>query len=471
MCKNYYINVNVNGRDERNTVSTLQGLKVKLLGGGIFQTILRTSFNNFLVLILTTLTSILTARVFGAQGRGELQAILMWPTILVGFIGFGLSSSLIYNARNKFAGTSGLLKLALTVQLPAAVAAGGAAWYFLPMWLSEYPHEVVLLARTYCLLAIPLAVAVNMLIAFAQSVDRFDTANGILLFMPLLNLVGYTTLWFGSFLHLGAAVVINFLSGTMVVLWAFYKLRDQVSFKRAGKVTKDIRKLFYTYGLKVYGMELIGTLSYHIDKVAIVFLLSPRDLGLYTVVYSLSRLFNTVQNAIAGVLFPKVTGMPKDTILSTVSRAFRISMLILLIAFIPSVWIGQFMLGLLFGPEFLESSYTFYLLCLECIIVGGAKILSSSFNALGRPALALYRQIASIVVTTILFFVLAPLLGLIGIALAMLTGALVRLIVTLISFPAFFGYPLHRVLYDRKDLDYVLQIIRRKKVSARNKSL
>lgn len=57
-------------------MSTWTAARKVFTGDSLAKTIMRTSFNNFFVLIVTTLTSILTARMLGVEGKGELAAVL-----------------------------------------------------------------------------------------------------------------------------------------------------------------------------------------------------------------------------------------------------------------------------------------------------------------------------------------------------------------------------------------------------------
>ncbi|MNE50714.1 hypothetical protein D3C80_1453060 [compost metagenome] len=193
-------------------------------------------------------------------------------------------------------------------------------------------------------------------------------------------------------------------------------------------------------------------------------MLSAKELGLYTVVYALSRVFNVVQMAITNVVFPKVTGMEKEKILATVTRAFRLSMLLMTIVVIPCMFIGRSLMGLLFGAPFLEASDAFYILSVECILGGGSWILASAFNAMGRPGLVLIRQLIALAVTIALFFVLTPMYGLNGIALSLLIGAFIRMAVTMGSMRIVFGAKLKGMLFEKEDFSFLIKRIKEKKV-------
>ncbi|TFE28174.1 lipopolysaccharide biosynthesis protein [Cohnella luojiensis] len=433
-------------------------------GNGLLQTILRTSATNFLVMVLSTLTSIVTARMFGVVGKGEFSAILFWPTLLAGVVGFGLPTSLIYNMKQNKGGGGEFVRAGFLFQISVSIVSGTIAWIWLPVWLGNYPSDVIQIARWYTVLMIPILLAINFISALAQSTEHFRIYNGVRLYVPLCNLAGLLGLWAAGNLSLHYAVLVVLVTSVLVVTWSARSLWDvnrMNKLKRIGNLAAA--KLLLGYGGRVFGVELLGTLSSQFDKIIILSMLSAKELGLYTVVFALSRMFNVVQMAITNVIFPKVTGMDKDTIIATVGRAFRLSMIVMTIVVIPSMFIGKFLMGILFGAPFLAASQAFYLLSFECILGGGAWILASSFNAMGRPGLVLIRQVIALAITIGLLFVFTPIYGLNGIALALLIGAVIRLIVTLASMRIVFHVRLFGMLYDKNDFRFLIERIREKK--------
>lgn len=428
----------------------------EMKGSGLFQTILRTSATNLLVMIISTLTSIVTARMFGVVGKGEFSAILFWPTLLAGLVGFGLPTSLIYNLKQNKGSGADFVRAGFLFQIPVSVIVGIVAWIWLPAWLGNYPEAVIQTARWYTVFMLPILLAVNLISALAQSTGKFNVYNGVRLYFPLINLIGLMVLWSLGNLSLHSAALVFLVTSVFVIFWALYSVRDELRihwFKGLGNL--QAAKTLFGYGSKVFGVELLGTLYSQFDKIIILSMLTARDLGLYTVVYALSRVFNVVQTAITNVIFPKVTGMDKNTIILTVGRAFRLSMLLMTIVVVPCMFIGRFLMGVLFGAPFLEASGAFYLLSIECILGGGSWILASSFNAMGRPGLVLVRQLIALVVTIGLFFVFTPLYGLNGIALALFIGAIIRLAVTMASMRIVFHVKLSGMLFDKDDFRFL----------------
>lgn len=432
-------------------------------GNGLVQTIFKTSATNLLVMVISTLTSIVTARMFGVVGKGEFSAVLFWPTLLAGLVGFGLPTSLIYNIKQNKGNGADFVRAGFLFQIPVSIIVGVIAWIWLPSWLSSYPAAVIQTARWYTVLMLPVLLAINLISALAQSTGKFTVYNGLRLSVPLCNLIGLIALWAIGSLSLHYASFVFLVTSAVMIAWSIYSIRDALRINwLQGLGNRLAAKALFGYGSKVFGVELLGTMYAQFDKIIILSMLTARDLGLYTVVYALSRIFNVVQNAITSVIFPKVTGMDKQTIIATVGRAFRLSMLLMAIVVIPCMFIGKFLMGILFGAPFLEASGAFYLLSIECILGGGSWILASSFNAMGRPGLVLIRQLIALAATIGLFFVFTPLYGLNGIALALLIGAIIRLAVTMASMRIVFKVGLLGMLFDKKDFQFLFDRLKDK---------
>ncbi|WP_225229505.1 lipopolysaccharide biosynthesis protein [Paenibacillus gallinarum] len=431
-------------------------------------TILLSSITNFSVMMLTMIHSIIIARMLGVEGRGELAVIVFWPVFLSGLVGLGLPTSLIYNVKQNKSNNkvSAFVKVIFIYLIPISLITGIVAWFCLPIWLENYSLTAIQLAQMYTLFSIPLTLSTNILSALAKSFDKFHISNGLLLSVPLLNAISLIVLGLSGYLNLITATISYLIPSILAVIAGGIVLKRQISKSHLYKlpINAESTKQLFRYGVKVYGLDLMSTIYTQADKLIIVSLLTPRDLGLYSVVFALSRVFNTVQLAITDVLFPKVTGLEREEILSIVGKSFRISMMLMVTLLIPSLFIGRFLLGILFGKEFLEASTTFYILSLECIIGGGSWILASSFNAIGRPELVLIRQAIAIAINVVLFFIFTPLLGLEGLALALLSGAVVRLIITLVQIPHAFNVPLRCILYDHADFAYLKNILKEKRI-------
>ena len=209
---------------------SLQAVKKRLTGRGALQTVLHTSAANLLIMILSTLTSIVTARLFGVSGKGEFSAILFWPTLLAGLVSFGLPTSLIFNMRTNAGKAAEYVRAGFLFQIPVSLIVGIMAWIYLPVWLGQYSEAVIQVARWYTVLTLPMLLAVNLLAALTQSMDKFSLYNGLRLYVPLSNLVGLLVLWSVGKLTIPNASFAFFATSLMVIIWSLYRLRGELTF-------------------------------------------------------------------------------------------------------------------------------------------------------------------------------------------------------------------------------------------------
>ncbi|MFE6075311.1 lipopolysaccharide biosynthesis protein [Paenibacillus sp. NPDC057886] len=432
--------------------------------------ILMTSFTNILILGITTVTSIITSRMFGAEGKGELAAILFWPGFLTNLATLGLPTALIYHIKKNNKQIPVFTGIGFLLQIPVSIVVGVISWFGVSSWLSNYAESVISISRVYIASLTPVLLIMGVFAATAQGMEKFQIYNLARLLAPFINLIGLVSLWITGTLSLERTIIVSFVSFVCVVVFYAYSLREHIS-RQVFSVFHQMKSGLYllSYAARVSGVELLNTLYNQSDKIIILALLTPREFGLYSVVYALSRMFNVFQTAITNVIFPRATGLEEDKVFSLVGRSFRTNMVFMMIIIVPSMVVGRFLLGLLYGQEFLEASGAFYLLSIECVVGGGAGILASSFNALGRPGVILVGQSAGVAVSISLFLLLTPHFGLYGIGLSLLTGSIVRVMVSLISLKKIYKIPIRQMLYNKGDIQFVMQRLNEKLILKRSR--
>ena len=75
-------------------------------------------------------------------------------------------------------------------------------------------------------------------------------------------------------------------------------------------------RLLLSYGVRSYGVDILGALALQVDQVLVISLLDPAAMGTYGVALSLSRMFNLFQGSAVSVLFPRASGCTADEILT-----------------------------------------------------------------------------------------------------------------------------------------------------------
>jgi O-antigen/teichoic acid export membrane protein len=189
-----------------------------------------------------------------------------------------------------------------------------------------------------------------------------------------------------------------------------------------------------SYGLRSFGIDLLGTMALQVDQILVISLLSPAAMGSYGVMLSLSRMFNLFQASVVMVLFPKSAGKSAESIIEMAEYSARISTIITgFCCFIVSIF-GFSILKLFYGAAYARDARTFRLLLLEVTISGAVFILAQAFMALGHPGIVTILQGTGLSLSVPLMLWLVPRLGLEGAALSLLFSTLARFILVCLGF-------------------------------------
>ena len=154
------------------------------------------------------------------------------------------------------------------------------------------------------------------------------------------------------------------------------------SFRRA----KVAARRMVGYGLRSYGIDVMGVVSGYVDQIVLVALLAPAELGMYVVAASLARMLHMISGATSTVLFPKVAAQPLDQVMKYVSLSSRVTTTVTgLIALalgsgrtLPAA--GGLRSGLRAPPPTI-----FPILLAEAVLAGTVKIIGQGLMGAGRP--------------------------------------------------------------------------------------
>jgi O-antigen/teichoic acid export membrane protein len=422
-----------------------------------FAAVVHTGLATALVLGINVTTGIVSARFLGAQGRGELSAMMLCPQFLSFLFTLGLPTSLIVNAKNYPERAAGLMGAALALSVAAGVMAMATGWVLIPALMSQYEPQVAAVARSL-LVFVFLGVVSTVLVAGLQIRDRFLAFNRVRYWQCALVLVALVALVaLGSF-HPTSGALAYLLPAAPFFAWNAWRVAEDFRPRLAGLRRNCIELL--SYGVRVYGTDVIGTLLGQLDKVILVAVLAPSLFGIYVVVFNLSRLVTTFANATIPVLLPRAAGQPLTEVLAFTSRALSGATLLSVAAVMGAMVLGAPILRLLYGEPFTGGYWTLVILSVEAGLAGTASILQQPYLVANRPgALAVFQTI-SLVVAAVLIFGLTSTFGTEGAALALLTATLLRCWLTHRGFERLLGVTAPRLLPTRHDCQALLLRVR-----------
>lgn len=417
-----------------------------LRGGSAASAVAHVALTSGGVLALNLVSGVLTARLLGAAGRGEMAALLLWPQFLAQVFVFALPSAVILHVRREpgcggpVAGRALLLGLAGGM---LALLAGVAA---MPLLLRNADGTLLTQARWMMVFA-PVGTVSMVLTALLQAHDRFHAYNFVRYAPLVITLVAIPVLHAMQMLTPLNGALAYYLPALPVYGWM---LASVVRHVRPTLQGRGQARSLLSFSARAYGGEAAGTLLGNLDKLVLVNLLSLPAYGVYVVVLGLSRVIVTFGASIVPVLLPRTAGRPADAVFRSTERALDVATPLLLLVAV-AFWIGGApVLALLYGAEFATEHAGLVLLSLEAVFFTIALVLTQPFLALDRPGLVTLVQAGSMVVILPAMWLLAP-HGVTGAALALLITTATRMLALRAAFSAFPEVRPPRVIPDLRE--------------------
>ena len=421
-------------RAKIRAVAHLMGIRVVALAGNV-------------------LSGLLTAKFLGPSGRGELAALIVAPAIIGPLCTLGLHASLIYNVRRDPENASRYFGTALLMLLATGLIGVTASMLLIQFWLgNQYDANTISFARLI-LLIVPLNVISPSFNAVLEANGKFGTSNSVIYVQALVTLALLGILAFTGLLTPHAAALCY--SGFAIPIFFYLSFQAWKILKPKWSFAAPFPQRLLRFGLRFYGVDILGVASSFLDQFIIVFFLAPGEVGNYAVALSLTRVLQVAQGAVSTVLFPSIAGQDLHSVVETVGRAVRVTSMVNTVGAIGLSVLGPYLLILVYGPKFEPAVAPFLVLLFEAIFSSAARTLAQAFSASGRPSAVTGMEMAGVIGSITAMVILVPHLHTVGAAYGAMFGGLVRLTVAVACFRKVLGVELPRLWLNRMDFSWV----------------
>jgi O-antigen/teichoic acid export membrane protein len=331
-------------------------------------------------------TSILAARLFRPEARGELAAAVTWALILTALADLGLSQAVpVFSAK----GRSGISAAA------AAVAFGTSAllapvFLILPGVLGFHPTAA---AFCYSIVGVPFGLTTGYLAAACQGASRHTAFNTIRIVGSLPYGIGLCLALF-PFRRSPDVVLWSSLAMTIVacLALAWWASRFTTALRRP-----DLDGLI-AYGLRGYPGNLAWTATQRVPLLLVGGMSGSAALGYFTVAQSYAVVPFAVGSAFA-LLGPgriaALTGRPAVRASRSLARWGILATWLVALVFLPLT--GP-VVRAVYGADYAASTGAAVVLVLASGFLGTNFILSACLRALRRPAAPSYAEAAGLAI-------------------------------------------------------------------------
>jgi len=362
---------------------------------------------------LGALAGILSARLLGPVGRGELQAITLWPTVIAYLLCLGISQAIAFNVGRRAFTVSEIMTASAALGVMQSILAIVVGLVVVHFALAKYSPHVRYLGAIFVLFT-PAYLLGGYPQGLAQGLQSLRIFNLIRVAGPLAYFAGLVALLFlnrGSLDLVVAAQAVSWLVGLAVGLgWVWRVVQPRVRWN-ATAIPRMIG-----YGYKTQATGLATYFNQRIDQLILVLLVPPRQVGLYVVAVTLSTAVTVFPQAAGIVTFSRGANQSSEDAKATIGNSFRASLIWLLVTCGAIYVLAPFLIHLVVGPAFDGSILACRILLPGALMIGLNQVLYNGAYALGRPGLPSFAEGMSMAVTAVGLYLLVPHYGYVGAA-------------------------------------------------------
>jgi len=412
--------------------------------------------------VLNMLAGILFARTLAPSGIGQFELLRSTSLIVVTIVALGTGGyANIYFLNNlkvqPVRVVTNDFKVSLVLGVISAVVLSA-----LPFCLPSYFGYVNLLAAVWfgvgsgCLLitASLRPVLAAQLAAKRMVVTDLSTRVTILALGVFLLTCGR--------LKLETALIIVALGNVIACLVSVWYLRPHINMK----LPFDPKFFLYVlkYSLKLSAANLLLVLSSSITVVLLRYLVRDFDtVGLYTRAVAISGMITLVSSAIAPLFYAKWAGLNGKDLARQGEMAMRMNFAFGVVACVFVLCFKKLLIRLLYGEAFMGATHALEILAPAVVLVTVFSVCNQMLAGDGRAMVTVYILLATLIATLVACWLIIPLLGIRGAALAVLLGNFVTAITSMITCSKLYGLKIHRcIIVGSEDIRFMLKSLSRK---------
>ena len=376
-----------------------------------YKNIIKNFLGGNLSTILFILTGIITARILGPKGKGELISAIYWPQMFAWIFNLSIGYSNTYFVARDKEKLKDVISNSIFLGIILGIIAIIIGYFAIPSLIKDKSlHTMV----RFGLLAIPFFIVGDYLTWVFNGLERYTFFNLMRLVYPcvylilLLIFIKTLTVKIAFFSAIGC----SFIS---TIIPMFILLRNtHFSFKINVHLLIESLKL----GIKSHIGHFAVLGNKRADQAILIAMVSPSLIAFYAMAVNITELLLQVSNAIALTIIPSTASLNIKETKVLILKRIKLATLSLLVGGIILYFIAKYLILLLYGKAFLPALLPAKILIPGTIFLGLSAILEGGLKGKMRPLLASTSQITALALNIILLAVLIPFMNIVGAALA-----------------------------------------------------
>ncbi len=419
--------------------------------------IILTAITQIFVVILNLLTGVITARYLGPEGRGIFVTVTVIPQFLSGIAGSGVASAVVYFSRQNPNEKTTILYSGLTITGTVCACITIIGFFTVPYAMQSFSHSIIVQSE-FLMLFIWCGPFINVLRLRMAAFGYYQLVNLSSWSSPLMYLIGLLIVLLSDTLNVWTSIICLALPGPFLVVWMFILCRGG----RLNFGNKKWMSSITAYSVRAAPLDVIGSISGFIDRFFLLGIVTPEELGVYAVVFNLSRVIFVLHAVINLVVYPSMNGRSSKDMKEIHDQVLRLITYLVGIGVLLTHFIGPTVVRLVYGSAYAEPRVRLLLevLVLDAGIKTMSQVIVQLYLASGKPSFASIVQTTGLCVECISLALLIPELGVSGAAYGLLAASFARLFLLLAGVVFVLKSSLPRLYPKYNDLLYVHRMLR-----------
>lgn len=374
---------------------------------------------NLCAALLGVLTGVITARVLGPAGRGDLAVAIFWPSLATSFCESGITESTTIRIAASRGAWRPHARAGLALAVAASVIVTGIVYATTPLLLNAQQQHLVLLTRT-ALLFIPASLLSCVVVGTLLGNGRFRTVAAI----RLANAVLYAAALLVATIHTNVSVD--------TIAWLTILSRVFPAAVGAGVIVSSLhsstselnRHLRHAASLQAARLATIAADSE--DRILANWTQSQAAIGLWQVPAAVGAIMQFIPLAISQKLIStSAAGGRSPTLILTAYARVVIIAGVCALAAIPAL---PLLIPLVYGQAFRSSVAPAIIAVIASVAAAASLTLQAGARAQGDVRACIGAEAAGMLVMLIVGLPVSVWHGLIGLSTGVLTGRATSLV-------------------------------------------
>ena len=424
--------------------------------------VFRVGTSQGLIIVFGLAVSIITARYIGPEGNGIIAGLTVYPSLFMTIGSLGIRQSTTYFL-GKGVFSEEQIKTAITQIWMMTTIVSLIICFVLMYYFSNSGSNLILV--TLALLPIPFSLFNTYNSGIFLGKNDIKTFNKINWIPSLIALIG--TVFFVMLLKWNVkGAMIASVGGPvfMFVLLLFKnKFLDFFSLQYNWHIIKKMLSLGIVYAISLFVINL----NYRVDIILLDKLSTAYELGIYTKGAGITQYLWQIPMLFSTIVFAR-SAVSKDnkTFSLKVAQLLRVSFIIIGVVSIGLLLFSDLIIVGMYGESFRGSISVLNYLLPGVLILTIYKVMNMDLAGKGKPWIAMWAMLPSLVINIVMNIILIPEWGADGAAISSTVSYGVAGILFLFFYSKAVNVPVKDILkYKKTDFDPILNVLKKLKNS------